>query len=216
MSDIANFFCKDYCVCVRFDIPEESRERLKKEVTSKEYEKKFRDELKKTKVKAICEAKWGTLKKKKEKKEKILLATSLSPSNEYLSEEDLHKCFPILQKRMDHLRQYGMKEFEAMTCARFGFRLKRFKLVGEFVLPVKLSLRPQLVEKLGEPRLEALGIAFEESPLGLENVILIVDEEEDALFVNITSSFKTSLEGVVKNAFLHGKKISNLFVEEKQ
>ena len=215
-NDTIDFFCKEYCVCVRFDISEELEERLKKEIKSKEYKKKFKDELNKTKVKATCETKLGTFRPKKKERKRIFFATSISPSNKHLSEEDLHKCFPIFQKRVDHLRQYGIKEFEATICAMFGFRLKRFKLVGEFVLPVKLSLRPQLAEKLGGSRLEALGITFEESPLGLEKVLLFVDEEEDALFVYMTSSFKTSLEGVVKNAFLHGKKISTLFVEEKQ
>lgn len=216
MSDNMDTFCQSYCVCIRFAIPKEAIERVEKEVKSKEYKKKVSNEMKKVKGKGRFEIKWGVPKTKEEDVEKRIFAVSLTSSPEHFSDEVLDKCFPVLQKRMDDLKQYGIKEFEATTCVEFGFRLKRFKPVGELVLPAQLSLRPELSEKLGKSKLSGFEIDFEKSPLGLEGVILNVDEEEDILSITINSSFQTSLEDIIKNAYMHGKRIANLFVEERK
>jgi len=213
MSDSANGLCRNYCVCIRFAIPEESKEQLKKKVTVKESKKKLNDEIARTKIKVRCNLRWMKSKKEKEKR---LFVISMVASNKHFTDEDFSKCFSILQKRIDFLEQYSIKEFEATTCSRFGFGLKRFKPVGELVLPAKLSLRPQLAEKLGESKVTGFGIDFEESPLGLMGVLLDVREEENILYISLTSRFQTKLENLIKNAYEHGKRISHLFVEERK
>lgn len=216
MSESANGVCQKYCVCVRFVLPKESTKQLKKEITDKVFEKELKKELKKTKAKVDCEIKWMEHSEKKEEKGKSLFALSLIASNEHFGDEEFYKCFPILQKRMDYLKQYGVKDFETTTCSDFNFELKRFKPVGELILPAKLPLRPELVDKLGEPKLSAFGIEFEKSPLGLNAVALSVNREENVLSISLVSAFQTLLENIIENAFIHGKKISNLFVEERK
>lgn len=209
--------CRQHCFCIRFVIPSKQITRLRKELSSKDYKRAFRNDIKKTKVKVELNLIWGIPKKGKELiSQKRLLGVELTPKNP-LPYEKLYKVFPEIQERLEKLTQFGVKEFETTVCTTLGFSLKAFKPVGQLSLPADLTLAPELRKKLGEPSLTAFGIEFKNSPLGLEETLIGLDEEEKELVTMLRSGFKSkSLKGIAANVFEHIVQIAKLFVVKKE
>jgi len=209
--------CHRHCFCFRFIIPSKQRTRLSKELFSEKYKKSFLKEIKKTKVKVDLNLVWGEPKKGKGlEPQKRLLGVTLIPENS-LPYEDLHKVFPMIQGRLGKLTQYGVKEFETTVCTILGFSLKTFKPVGQLSLPAELPLAPELRKRLGESLLKGFGMEFKNSPLGLEEALVELEEEEGELVITLRSGFKSkSLKRIVANVYEHVIEIAKLFTVKKE
>ena len=209
--------CDTHCFCVRFNIPKKQWLALRKETKKKEYKNKLEREIEKEKIGVSLGLEWGTLKKKKKGKLKDYLFAFRLRAKNSVDYKEICKAFPSIQKRIEALRQYGVKEFEAMACTEFGFSLNAFKPVGQLPILASLPLTADLTEKLGSPKLTAFGVSFDDSPLGLENAIIDFEEEENNLSITISSSFLSeSMDKLIANAYEHVAEIAKLFVVKKK
>lgn len=201
---------------MQFIIPRKQWFVLKKEVKSKKYVKELIAEIKGERVAIKPDLMLGTFTKEMKKDlAKRLVAFRLSAINS-VDYEELFKIFPSIQKRVDCLKQYGIKDFEATVCGEFNFSLKVFNTVGQLSLPANLPLKPELAERLGRTTLTGFGISFENSPLGLRKAIIEFEEKGQILSVTLNSSFQSaSMDKIIFNAYRHITDIAKLFVVKK-
>lgn len=209
--------CNTHCFCIQFSIPKKQWLALQKETKKKEYKNKLVREIEKEKIGVSLYLGWGILKKKRKGKAKDYLFSFRLRAKNSVDYKDIYKAFPPIQKRLSDLRQYGIKEFETMACTEFGFSMDTFKPVGQLPIPASLPLSTELKKKLGNPKLTAFGISFDDSPLGLEKALIDFEEEENNLSVTVSSGFLSeSVERLFENAYEHVAEIAKLFVVKKK
>lgn len=200
-------FCSLHCVCFEIPLSKKRAEQLNEELKRTKTER--RNELRKLKLKMKASVALGYTSKMK-----THFHVTLYPIEERgLSDEKFCRPFPILQKTIDILERFS-KKFEGTSCTEFAFDFKRFKTVGELIIPTKFTLRPELTQRLGKPELSGLVISFEKSPIGIDNVKL--ELENGNIMVRVSSNYKlVTINEILTKTFDHSKQIARLFVEEK-
>lgn len=209
--------CNWYCFCLRFSASKEKWSMLENELKSKNYKKKFDAEIKEEIAYLKPSLLLGTLKEERRKKiAQRIVAFRLNASNSVKCEDFLKALFHV-QKRVEDLKRFGIKDFEATVCSEFNFSTKAFSPVGQLSLPADLPLDPDLVKRLGKTKLIGFGISFEDSPLGLNKAMVELEEEEEKLSITLNSSFQSaSMDKIIANSFKHIMDIARLFVVEKK
>lgn len=210
MSNELESFCSDFCMCIALTLPSSKRKQFEEELTKKEYRVQYESELEKTNLGITGRISLGI--PRSEEKERGFIV-NLTPDNA-LSDRDFFKVFPIFQKRVEALQQkFDLKKFGGMTCTDFSFLSRRFKPLGELTLPANLTLRNDLVERLGEPELQGFKIGFKESPIGMDAAFIQLSDGK--LRVRIRTAYEfNQIKNIIKSTFIHAKQLANLFVEE--
>jgi hypothetical protein len=121
-------------------------------------------------------------------------------------------AFSIVQDIVDRLAGKARADGDAM--AFFVLDKKRYKLRGDFKLPISFPMAEDAVGRVGNATLRGLELAFDKSPIGLQCVEL--SSQEDRVLLSVQTGFySSSMERVLHRTFSQIREIGTLFVEEK-
>lgn len=114
----------------------------------------------------------------------------------------------------DIIKNFQVKELFGTSCTTFKFDLSGYCPVGGLPMPTKIQLTSEIQEKLGEVQLGGFLLSFKNSPIGVDQVELQV--EEDLLSIDISIDYKlSSVERLFEKSFGISKDVANLFVVKR-
>jgi hypothetical protein len=128
-----------------------------------------------------------------------------------------YKVYKRWERIIGILRECDFESFSGMICAELRLDADKFRPISGLSFPRKLSLTPELISMLGESKLTGISMGFENSPLGVEDLMII--EENGVLSTRMKMIHKffasTSLEDIVEDAYKHVMEIEKFIVEAK-
>ena len=209
-KELKELFCSEHCVCLEMVFSKKKSIQLAEEI------KKMtpKEEIRKVGVRAALRFSMGRHFVKK-RRYRFIASIDAVEEGAKIDETVFSRIFPFAQKAFDVLNQYDIKKYNGTSCTTFIFSHDRFSVAGELVLPGKLTLRPEVVRKLGETELSGFYLSFKKSPLGLDTLRVLT--EDGRLEIRPKIEFKlTTTKNCVEDSFKHAKEVSLLFVEEKK
>lgn len=204
-------YCSTHCICLQISLPEKKIEELKDKAKrigneiSKQIEEENKVILKHTKFRfGFSDIKNG----------RCLFSVRLD-FQKGTGEELFFKAFPYIQKVLDTLEEFSVKELKGTFCTSFIFDLEKFSPVGGIILPTVLNLDSKLVNKLGEANLIGFDLKFSKSPIGLDTLEISVNDKDLIIEPSIDSTF-TTIKDLVQETFTHSKEVALFFVERRK
>ncbi len=114
-------------------------------------------------------------------------------------------------------------EGNGVTCNALAFNSKEFSLLGDIKFPIlvkdfsevkKIPFADKLMERMGNPKLEAVTFSFDNSPIGLERISLIT--RNNIYIVPISFNYKTNkINDLIKKNYLHSFNIIKIFMRKR-
>lgn len=192
-----------HCVCIRFTSPKKRKEIIE---SFKKESRAIKKELKKIDLSVYRAI--GPFNKK------LMIMARIRPKKEEVNQKHFFQAFPFVQRLVKVTEPFGIKKFDGTSCSMFSFNSKKYKLVGELLLPASITLKPELIDRIGKPKLSGLIISFDESPIGLDTVKIERLNENVSITASTEYKFDT-VENFIMNTYNHSKMVTDLFVEEK-
>jgi hypothetical protein len=124
----------------------------------------------------------------------------------------LRIAFSTVQDIVDRL--VGKARVDGDATAIFVLENRKYKLKGDFKLPISFPMAEDAVARAGNATLRGLALAFEKSPIGVEWVELSCLEDKVLLSVQ-TGFYSSSMERVLHRTFSQTREIGTLFVERR-
>jgi len=210
-DEVRETLCSEHCICLRVPFSQKKAKQLSKDL--EEIDRSVGKATSKLKIPATLRIR---LQKHIVKKGWWRIVASLdSIEDEGINEKDFSKIFPHVQSVLEVLEKFNIEKYDGTTCTTFVFDSDQFCPVGELALPTRLTLRPDLVRRLGETELSGFFLNFKKSPLGLEAMKISVESKRLEIRPIIKSELTTTKD-LVRNTFIHAKEVSLLFVEERK
>lgn len=203
-------FCKSHCICISMFLSQSQFDQFERKLKSlrAELDKKIDATTKHVlKTKPNITARLVTSAKVKGKIG-LVLKIYLKENEDY---KNFYKIFPLFQKIIS-LPKMFTKNIEGISCTGFIFNAKKFKTAGGFELPAEIHVNPELIPKVGKPRIAGLTLIFNKSALGIKSVETKFENEEISIFSSTSYKFTTTKE-ILSKTYSHNLEVAELFVE---
>jgi len=203
-------FCSEHCTCLEIVLSERDFKELREKIDK--WHKSESQHFKELNIPIRVRIGGGPYEEKV--RTKLLILEVSSTRTEGSSEDNFYKVFRLAQKSYEFLEVYDIKKFDCTACTAFVFDSEKFRPVGELMLPTKVTLRPDLIKRLGETELSGVTMDFKKSPLGIDAVTISLEDAKLRLRLVISYSLDT-IKDFLDRTFNHAKEVARLFVEEK-
>jgi len=135
---------------------------------------------------------------------------------ETITYSDLDSYLKQFQSIILTVKKMKIEEILSASCVTFVFSLSKYNFVGGVSLPWRMTLPPQVTEKVGEPLLSAMTLDLEKSPLGIDRVRMKASEKD--LYIDIRTMYgrmRTEDLSFVQSLD-RAKEVVMLFVEQRR
>lgn len=209
-------FFSQHCNCVEFILEEEKWKELEKLVL--DFQKKIPKhgvQQEEKGGKSFMRVEYSTATHVIAKDKRRLIASLSSLDDREIRVADVNKLINSQEKFFNILSGINIKDLAGTSCTIFAFDTNSYAPVGGLIIPTKIELTKEILEKIGEVQISGFVLNFKNSPIGV--TAINIEMENGLLTIKTIIEYKlSSIEKLPEKSFNMAKEVASFFVVRKQ